>query len=564
MTELPERALQARYTLHEKLGSGGQGEVWRASDPQRGGDVALKILRVAPARTAAVWSALVHEHAIASRLEHPGILKVFAPEHLGEDTLLLPMELAPGGDLRRMRGSGYLRVVPVLIEIAKALEHAHQRDVIHRDLKPGNVLFDAHGAVKIADFGAAGTALERVDPANRRLSPFSASPQQLRGEAPTPADDIYGLGALAYELLSSYPPYFPHFDARRAQIEPVPELKPAEQMPPLLGLLIARMLAKDAASRPGSMGDVIGELEATLNDTLSFDFEMAEPAREADPVDWSLPPREPPPVLPPAMSAVPPAHAAPALQLGPEVVDSRLVMQDLKLETVPPLLRLEPMRSGRRRALLFAGVLAAVLLALWYLLPLQGAPVLPVAASAGESPTAAAAMGGPPPVSGPAAVSGPPAASRPAAPATAVPGMTNPPRADARAPAVPAAPPVRQIDRPERHFAPAALTVQLTAGREAFDAGELEQAARAFEQAQRIDPRSQEAQRGLAQANAALADDDYAAAAGEGFDALAAGRLEAARAAFERARALRPEGVAAAEGLRRVDQAVQAGGGGSP
>ena len=127
-------------------------------------------------------------------------------------TFLLPMELAAGGDLRRLRGASYLTIIPVLLEVAKALEHAHERGIVHRDLKPGNVLFDAHGRVKLADFGVSGRSADTGS--MRGLSPFTASPEQLRGEAPMPGDDIYGLGALAYELLSGKPPHYPHFDPR--------------------------------------------------------------------------------------------------------------------------------------------------------------------------------------------------------------------------------------------------------------------------------------------------------------------------------------------------------------
>ena len=271
----PTRALKARYVLHERLGTGGQAEVWRAHDPDRGIDIALKILRPGAGRTAAAWEALVHEYDSASRLDHPNILKVFPPERV-DNGFLLPMELATGGDLRRLRGGGYLAIVPVLIDVARALEHAHERGVIHRDLKPGNVLFDGRGQVKLADFGVSGNAPDAgTDAMIRGLSPFTASPEQLRGEPPTPADDIYGLGALAYELLSRYPPHYPHFDAQRVQQQPAPPLVPAQQIPPQLGSLVTRMLAKNARWRPASMREVIDELEAALNDTLTFDSETA-------------------------------------------------------------------------------------------------------------------------------------------------------------------------------------------------------------------------------------------------------------------------------------------------
>src|SRR5205807_130723 len=243
------------------------------------------------------WAGLLNGHESASHLDHPGILKVYPPERDCGD-LLLPMELAAGGDLRRLRGARYLTVVPVLLEVAQALEYAHERGVVHRDLKPSNVLFDARGRAKLADFGAAARLADPgqgVEP--RPLSPFSASPEQLRGEPPVPADDVYGLGALAYELLSGYPPHYPHFDAQRVQREPVPPLEPAERMPPLLGALIERMLAKDASERPASMREIIDELDVALNDTLNFDFETAEPPREAPLANPTGPPDQPPAVL---------------------------------------------------------------------------------------------------------------------------------------------------------------------------------------------------------------------------------------------------------------------------
>src|SRR4029077_13312212 len=252
----------------------------------------------------------------ASRLDHPYILKVCTPERVDGNTFLLPMELAVGGDLRRLRGAGYLSIVPVLIEVAQALEHAHERGVIHRDLKPGNVLFDARGGVKLADFGISGLALDPgTDSMIRGLSPFTASPEQWRGEPPSAGDDIYGLGALAYELLSRRPPHYPHFDARRVQQEPVPPLIPAEQIPPQLDALIARMLAKDPRERPGSMREVIDALEAALNDTLTFDFEDEDLSEDTSNLTRQLEenftrqldelPRPPPPLPPSAPSAVP-------------------------------------------------------------------------------------------------------------------------------------------------------------------------------------------------------------------------------------------------------------------
>src|SRR3569833_459253 len=287
-TELSKK-LDARYTLLDKLGAGGQGEVWRAHDSTRGVDVALKVL-TPRGREQEAWNALQHEYSIASLLDHPSILKVYPPERAG-DAMILPMELAEGGDLRKLRGSGFLEIIPVLLEVCQALEYAHERGVIHRDLKPGNILFDSRGHAKLADFGVAETAMKDVgthsvassavptrDTNKHGYSPFTASPAQLRGEPPTPADDVYGLGALAYELLSGYPPYYPHFDKKRAMEERVPTLVPTRQIPPLLGKLVMHMLAKDPKRRPRTIREGIDEFDASLNDTLTYDFENVSPA----------------------------------------------------------------------------------------------------------------------------------------------------------------------------------------------------------------------------------------------------------------------------------------------
>lgn len=288
---------RGRYTLLSKLGAGGQSEVWRARDHKRGEEIALKILNPDVARSRGAWEALQREHALVSRLDHPLILKVYPPERdQDEGILALPMELAPGGDLKRLRGVSYLEIGPVLLELAEALAHAHALGIVHRDLKPENVLFDARGHVRLADFGIAGTVLSAAKPGSAAArdvsasshdlartggSPFTASPEQLRGDPPAVSDDIYGLGALAYELFSGHPPFYPRFDLKRVLEEPVPPLAPTHQTPARLIELVASMLAKPAAQRPGSMREVIDALDATLNDTLVLEHDSIAAARSS-------------------------------------------------------------------------------------------------------------------------------------------------------------------------------------------------------------------------------------------------------------------------------------------
>ncbi|MBS0581353.1 MAG: protein kinase [Proteobacteria bacterium] len=597
------QALKSRYVLRERLGAGGQGEVWRAFDPQTGVDIALKILQPASGRSAAAWVALVHEHEISARLDHPGILHVYPPERDGA-TFLLPMELAAGGDLRRLRGSNYLTVVPVLLEVAKALEHAHERGIVHRDLKPGNVLFDARGRVKLADFGVAGRSSDSATGSMRGLSPFTASPEQLRGESPMPADDIYGLGALAYELLSRSPPHYPHFDAERMQREPVPPLVPAQQIPPQLAALVTAMLEKDPRKRPANMRDVIDELDASLNDTLTFDFDTAEPPRDGEPPNRTVPPVDPRPPPPPLAPAAEPRIQPPSpiieaeaptpppvvieRPLVPErgTVDGESLWQQVKEAPLRPRPGLEPVRSSLPRAIVVLLFLAAIAAAAYYWLPHATTATPATSAPAPEAQLqarfttdhavleqriralearGAAIWGGP----------GFMTAKSLSAEAAGAQATGNPDLARER---------LAEADKllnAVDEAAPGALNAQLAGAEQALSAGQVALAAQAYELAARIAPQDERVRAGQARVRelaaaaaqpdeaapahgeTAFGEDRYAKAAGEGYAALGAGRLSEARSAFERARSLRPDGAEAIDGLKRVEAAERAHGLGS-
>jgi len=271
-----------RYTLVGKLGSGGQGEVWRALDEPTYEHVALKILVRSFWPGGDPWELLQREYQVVRDLDHPLILRMFPPFCDGE-LAVLPMKLAMGGDLRDLRGAPYLEILPVLIDLAHALEYAHAHGVVHRDLKPANVLFDDSGRLQLADFGVAGHSQERIqiDQARTGWSPSSASPQQLMGLPPAAADDVYGLGALAFELLTGTPPYFPDFDVRRVLHDPVPAIVPVHLAPPRLLGLVRSMLAKNPRHRPQSMAGVIIGLTAALDETLTREYrDLGANARE--------------------------------------------------------------------------------------------------------------------------------------------------------------------------------------------------------------------------------------------------------------------------------------------
>ncbi|MCC6172337.1 MAG: protein kinase, partial [Gammaproteobacteria bacterium] len=363
--------LCGRFTLIERIGTGGQGEVWRAHDATRHEDVALKVLHPEVARSPEAWESLRHEYAVAQRLGHPGIVEIGEPVR-DDAATVLPMTLATG-DLRRLRGEPYTRIVPALLEIARALDHAHSRGVIHRDLKPSNVLIDVEGHINVSDFGMA--SLDGAVPHAGIGSPFSASPQQIEGEPPTPADDVYGLGALAYELLSGYPPYYPDFDARAVIGAPVPDLQPIHPAPPRLLRLIMRMLAKDPSERPSSMDDLQEELHAALQDTVSAGEGAAgEPPGDLDDTATSAALQiEADPALVEAEAGEPGRPlvapvAAPTVARFPEPGDDDLIESGAEPESAPA----EAARGSRAAsALKWAGLaaLAAALVGVFVFLP---------------------------------------------------------------------------------------------------------------------------------------------------------------------------------------------------
>jgi serine/threonine-protein kinase len=292
----PGARIASRYVLETRIGHGGHAQIWTAIDEPDGTRIALKILHPESCSTAQAWSVLQHEARMAGALEHPGVLRTGTPQQDG-DLVFLPLEYAGGADLAALRGASYRRIVPVLIEVAAILDHAHQRGIAHRDVKPANVLIDASGAVRLVDFGTASALGESGGVAPG--SPFTSSPQQLSGEPATVADDVYGLGATAYELLGGYPPDYPDFDLGRALSRMPATLRPQQPAPPRLVQLVMAMLARDPGQRPGDMRQVVETLRDALADTLAFEEGTAlieeaapSPSSAAQPVrrnfDWRV------------------------------------------------------------------------------------------------------------------------------------------------------------------------------------------------------------------------------------------------------------------------------------
>ena len=257
---MTEYVLDGRYELIERIASGGMGEVWRGVDQILGRPVAIKLLAAAHASDEQFRARFRAEARYAAALSHPGIARVF---DYGETSPLggpyLVMELVDGEPLSAIlerRGRLPADVTMDIVgQAASALDAAHQAGIVHRDIKPGNLLITANGTTKITDFGIAkarqAQALNLTATGIVMGTALYVSPEQATGATVTGASDIYSLGVVAYECLAGQPPFVadqPLAIAIMHKHEPVPPL-PAD-VPRPVGDLVFAMLAKTPEGRP--------------------------------------------------------------------------------------------------------------------------------------------------------------------------------------------------------------------------------------------------------------------------------------------------------------------------
>ncbi|MGI8586975.1 MAG: protein kinase domain-containing protein [Chloroflexia bacterium] len=269
------RVLNGRYELQGVLGGGGMALVYRALDRVLNRIVAVKILREQYASDPTFQQRFTREAQSAAGLSHPNIVSVYDVGTDG-DLPYIVMELVPGITLRDLLArDGRLPVdqaVEVAAGILSALEYAHRNGLIHRDIKPGNVLITPSGAVKVVDFGIAKSASDlSLTGAGMALGTAAYfSPEQARGEAARVQSDIYSLGVTLYEMLTGRPPFESDSDVGTAykQINeaPIPPRRLNPTIPAQLEAIVLRALAKNPAARFGSAG----EMEQALRNYAAF------------------------------------------------------------------------------------------------------------------------------------------------------------------------------------------------------------------------------------------------------------------------------------------------------
>ncbi len=279
-----------RYSLFECLGSGGMGEVHRAFDAELRRDVAIKRLHTddAPASVVA-RTRLIREARAVAQINHPNVVSVYdVGVHAGVDYIV--MELVAGGSLKQRirKGTDWTidEALDWLVDTARGLGHAHDAGLVHRDVKPANLLLGADGRIKVADFGIVKeiasedgplTALRSLQTPPTRAgelvgTPFYMAPEQARSEACDGRTDQYAWGIVAYEVLSGGHPFrelseSEHIDrlARGPCVAPALSLA-APAVPPDIGRIVARAMSFEPSARFPSMRDVVSALEEARRD----------------------------------------------------------------------------------------------------------------------------------------------------------------------------------------------------------------------------------------------------------------------------------------------------------
>jgi Tol biopolymer transport system component/tRNA A-37 threonylcarbamoyl transferase component Bud32 len=276
-----------RYEVGDMLSSGGMGEVYSAGDPELGRRVAIKFLSPETAASRPAVEQLIREAKAASALNHPHIITVYEVIR-AENDVAIAMELVEGRSLRKFCGkpAEIAQVIEWGRQIAQALAAAHQRDIVHRDVKPENLMVRDDGILKVLDFGLAGHSDREAqktsaDSTGLRGTVNYMSPEQTRGELATSASDVFSLGVVLYELATGAHPFrcvslLDTADAI-AHAEPKPPSAVNRRIPESIDALLLRMLSKDARQRPTAL-----EVDRQLS--LAG---LSKPARRATAVAWT-------------------------------------------------------------------------------------------------------------------------------------------------------------------------------------------------------------------------------------------------------------------------------------
>lgn len=274
--ERPGPRLAGRYVLQEKLGEGGMGTVWAAWDPTVSRRVAVKVLHETHGDSNHRERRFAHERQVLAGLQHPHIARLLDAGETDEGRPWFAMDFVDGLPLDAYCDDKRLsprQRLELMLPVFDAVAFAHRHLVVHRDLKPGNILVGADGAPRLVDFGIA-RLLEEDDGLTQTgmtpMTPAYASPEQVRREALTTSTDVYSLGVVLYELLAGAPPY----DALPGQLDTLlAAIRDTEPEPPsrAVAKASADAVARRAPSRERLARELSGDFDAIVSMALRKD-----------------------------------------------------------------------------------------------------------------------------------------------------------------------------------------------------------------------------------------------------------------------------------------------------
>jgi eukaryotic-like serine/threonine-protein kinase len=296
--------LPARYREPQAIGRGGMGDIYRATDSVLGRDVAIKILAERYAQDESIRERFTREALAAARLSgEPNTVTIFdVGDHHGRPYIV--MEFLSGGSLdevlRKEGAQPPQQVFEWLEQAGHALDAAHANGVVHRDVKPGNLMLDAAGNVHVADFGIASAAgMDSLTMTGTVLGTAGyLSPEQAQGDRATPASDRYALAVVAFELLTGNRPFeaeSPTAEAAAHVNAPVPSVSAISNLPPQLDPVFERALAKEPERRFETSADFVAALRGAFTEAAgatralpaTVPLHVAEEEEEV----WAPPPR---------------------------------------------------------------------------------------------------------------------------------------------------------------------------------------------------------------------------------------------------------------------------------
>lgn len=278
------KMLDDRYEILEVIGEGGMAIVYRALDHRLNRDVAVKIMRDEMAADEEFRRRFCTESHAVAMLSHPNIVAVYDVSH-NDNVEYIVMELVDGITLKqyieRKGVVAWKEVVHFTKQISKALAHAHERGIIHMDIKPQNIMLLRDGTIKVGDFGIAALENEVYENNGEAIGSIHyIAPEQARGECPDARSDIYSLGVMMYEMLTGGLPFtgntLGEIAVQHMNAKPVPPHEKNPEIPLELERITLKAMSAELSERYQSANELLSDLEAFIHTPVTIDGESAD------------------------------------------------------------------------------------------------------------------------------------------------------------------------------------------------------------------------------------------------------------------------------------------------